>query len=194
MLREVLREISIFRSGYKRDQQAAEQVRRQRCPRCEGALHRAYYRRKPRGSPIEIPPEYCVRMSLCCGREGCRHRVLPPSCLFMGRKVHWRVVILVVMAIRQRQSSPMTVEWIEEHCAVPVRTVVRWTAFFLNEFPGSRAWQRVRGRVSSEVSDAALPGSLVAYFLAQHDEPAQALEACLSLLATGELDQGIHAQ
>jgi len=188
MLREALREISIFRSCYKKDQQAAERARRQRCPLCGGPLHCAYYRRKPRGSPVEIPAEYRVRMSLCCGRDGCRHRVLPPSCLFMGRKVHWRVVILVVMAIRQRQSPRTTVERIEELCEVPVRTVVRWTAFFRDEFPDSRAWQRRRGRVSSVVSSAALPGALVEYFLTQHTESTQALVSCMSFLVAGELD------
>lgn len=193
MLREALREISIFRSAFKKDQQMAQKVRRRRCPRCGGPLHCGHYQRKPRGSPVEIPSEYLVRMSLCCGREGCRHRVLPPSCLFMGRKVHWRVVALVVMAIRQRQSSRTTVEDVEELCGVPVRTVVRWSAFFRDEFPGSPAWQKLRGRVSAVVSSAALPGALVDYFLAQHGEPTQALVACASFLATGELDQEIHA-
>jgi hypothetical protein len=112
----------------------------------------------------------------------------------MGRKVHWRVVILVVMAIRQRPSPRTTVEGLEELCGVPVRTVVRWTAFFRDEFPGSKAWRRIRGRVSSVVSSAALPGALVEYFLAQHTEPTQALVACVSFLAMGELDQEIQAK
>ncbi|MFC1482575.1 hypothetical protein ACFL51_02090, partial [Myxococcota bacterium] len=192
MLREALREISIFRSCYKKDQQAAEKIRRQRCPLCGGPLHSAYYLRKPRGSPVEIPAEYRVRMSLCCSRDGCRHRVLPPSCLFMGRKVHWRIVILVVMAIRQRQSPRTTVEGIEELCEVPVRTVVRWSAFFRDEFPDSQAWKRLRGRVSAVVSSAALPGALVESFLARHTEVAQALVDCLAFLAMGEQAQEIH--
>jgi hypothetical protein len=110
----------------------------------------------------------------------------------MGRKVHWRIVILVVMAIRQRQSPRTTVEGVEELCEVPVRTVVRWSAFFRDELPGSKAWRRLRGQVGSVVSSTALPGALVDYFLAQHTDPRQALVACLSFLVTGEQDQEIR--
>jgi hypothetical protein len=112
----------------------------------------------------------------------------------MGRKVHWRVVILVVLAIRQRRSPRTTVEELEEQCEVPVRTVVRWTAFFRDEYPDSQVWQRLRGRVSAVVSSAALPGALVEYFLSQHTEVAPALAACAAFLATGELEQEIHAK
>ena len=195
MLREALRKVSIFRSLHRRDVEMAEKVRKGGCRHCGGPLHLGVYRRKPRGSPVEIPAEYSVRMSLCCGRPGCRRRVLPPSCLFMGRKVHWRIVIMVVMALRQRGGRRMTVEKIEEVCGVPVRTVVRWTAFFRDEFPRSRSWQRVRGRVSPAVSDGALPGAVLERFLFQHDgEVGSALVACLSFLATGEREEDMQAE
>lgn len=192
MLRKVLQEVSIFRSLFLRDLKLAEQTRARGCPVCGGRLHRGHYQRKPRGSPI--PVAYCVRMSLCCGREGCRHRVLPPSCLFMGRKVHSRVVILVVMYLHQRGSPRRTLEQIEELCGVAVRTTVRWAAFFRNEFPRSDAWRRVRGRVSAAVSDAELPGALVACFLERHEEAAEGLLACAALLAAGEVDSAVQAR
>jgi hypothetical protein len=110
----------------------------------------------------------------------------------MGPKVHWRVVILVVMAIRQRQAPKTSVEEIEELFDVPVRTVVRWTAFFRDTFPESNTWKRLRGRISTVVSSATLPGTLVEYFLAQHTDVTQALVACMSLLAAGELSEEIH--
>lgn len=112
----------------------------------------------------------------------------------MGRKVHWRVVILVVMAVRQRQSPRPTVEELEELYEVPVRTVVRWTAFFRDEFPDSPTWKRLRGRVGAVVSSAALPGALVEYFLAQHTEASSALVACAAFVATGELAPEIHTK
>ena len=54
-----------------------------------------------------------MRLSFCCGREGCRRRVLPPSVLFWGRRVYWAAVVLVVTApcqgppIQSHSGSPM---------------------------------------------------------------------------------------
>lgn len=194
MLLKALRKVSIFCSLHRRDVEMSEKVRKGGCPHCRGALHLAVYKRKPRGSPVEIPAQYCVRISLCCGRPGCRRRVLPPSCLFMGRKVHWRVAILVAMALRQSRACKMTVEMLEEVCGVPVRTVVRWTAFFRDEFPQSRAWQRVRGRVSPEVSDTGLPGSLLEHFLARYGDMEAAVVACVCFLASGEWEEEMQAE
>ena len=39
------------------------------------------------------------RFSLCCGREGCRHRATPPSVRFLGRRVYVGAVVIVASAI-----------------------------------------------------------------------------------------------
>ena len=87
MLTELLQRISLFRLLRTIDSDLAQKTRQQRCPYCGGHLHHSNYARKPRGGPTTIPEEYLIRESLCCGREGCRKRTLPPSCLFMGRRV-----------------------------------------------------------------------------------------------------------
>jgi hypothetical protein len=53
-----------------------------------GPLHCAHYMRKPRGGPPDLREAFEVRFSLCCGHEGCRRRVLPPSVRFWDRKVY----------------------------------------------------------------------------------------------------------
>ena len=88
MLAELLQRVSLFRLLHRIDQDLAEKSRLAGCPYCQGPLHRARYLRKPRGGPENIPEEYFFRLSLSCGREHRRRRVLPPSCMFMGRKVY----------------------------------------------------------------------------------------------------------
>ena len=63
------------------------------------------YMRKPRGGPEDLPEKFFVRYSLCCGRRGCRKQTLLPSVLFMGWRVYWANVILVV--VTPRQSTPV---------------------------------------------------------------------------------------
>jgi len=61
----------------------------------------------------------------------------------MGRKVHWRVVVLVVMAIRQRQSPRTTVEGIED-----IRKAQR--AFLSHHWKRSKkheGWSKLEHRV-----------------------------------------------
>jgi len=60
------------------------------CRFCGGPLHRGDYDRKPRGGAVAVAAEaFTRRFSLCCGREGCRRRAMPPSVRFLGRRVAW---------------------------------------------------------------------------------------------------------
>src|SRR5260370_41096992 len=62
------------------DEQIAAAVAARGCPRCGGRLHRGDYARKPRGGVIaELADGEARRISLCCDREGCPKRALPPS-------------------------------------------------------------------------------------------------------------------
>ena len=69
------------------DQDLAEETRKKACP-CGGRLHSANYLRKPRGTPVRLPEQECLRFSFCCDRDGCRKRATPPSVRFLGRKVY----------------------------------------------------------------------------------------------------------
>jgi hypothetical protein len=73
------------------DRELSERARHAGCPRCAGRLHSASYPRKPRGGPRGA---HARRFSLCCAR--CRKRVTPPSVRFLGRRVYYGVVVVLV--------------------------------------------------------------------------------------------------
>ena len=186
MLPDLLSDVSLFRVLHLIDQDLAERCRQTGCPICDGPLHSAPYLRKPRGGPKDIPEEYQKRFSLCCGREECRRRVLPPSCLFMGRKVYWQSVILVAMTLRQRRVDGFSANQLMRMFSIPRTTLIRWMQYFRAVFPTTAQWQCLRGQVKSEVSNQGLPGSLVERFLAYFSEPFTGLVDCLRFLASGQ--------
>jgi len=67
------------------DAAIVDRAAKEPCRDCGGPLHRGDYPRKPRGGLLAIAAEaFGRRFSLCCGREGCRRRVTPPSVRFLG--------------------------------------------------------------------------------------------------------------
>ncbi len=183
MLPELLQKASLFSLLHRIDMELARQHQQSGCPYCGGPLHQANYPRKPRGGPDDIPEDYLLRLSLCCGREGCRRRSLPPSTRFMGRRVYWGCVIFVVMTLRQNRPDGVSASKLERLFGVTRKTLMRWASYFRDEFPSSAQWQRLRGRVSSSVRDSELPGSLVRFFLLNSESPEGGLISCLRFLA-----------
>ncbi len=144
----------------KADRKLASWVRGRRCPRCGGPLHQSNYQRKPRGATI-VEPEgrLGLRYSLCCGREGCRRRVLPPSLRFLGRRVYAEVVVFLASVVAllvggKRQASAET--------GVPAWTLKRWAVWWREAFPRSRTWMEIRARVVPTPEEDSLPRSLYA--------------------------------
>lgn len=183
MLTELLHRVSLFRLLHTIDSDLAQKTRQQRCPYCGGPLYQSNYARKPRGGPTTIPEEYLIRESLCCGREGCRKRTLPPSCLFMGRRVYWGCVMLVVMALRQKRPQGASARRLQTIFEIPRSTLARWFAYFKEEFPMSAKWQGLRGRVISRVEDDRLPTSLLECFLDEAETVEGGLVGCLAFLS-----------
>ena len=185
MITELCQKISLFRLLYQIDLDLATSHKEKGCPHCGGPLHQANYERKPRGGPTGIPEEYCIRLSMCCGREGCRRRSLPPSCMFMGRRVYWRCIILVISALRQRRPEGASAGKLSRMFSVPRKTLMRWFAYFREVFPQSDEWQRIRGRLSSKVTNERLPGVLLDYFIEHGKDALSGLVGCLRFLAAG---------
>ncbi|MBU1670363.1 MAG: hypothetical protein KJ993_04620 [Actinobacteria bacterium] len=168
------------------DKDLADRVRRRGCPRCGGPLHDAHYPRKPRGGPPGLPEQFSIRMSLCCGREGCRCRTLPPSCLFLSRKVYWGAIVLVVVALRQRRPGSVSAAKLKSLFDVSWQTVKRWMAYFSEVFPRSERWLRCRGSVPSAVGNHDLPAGLIEQFVqAAGGDKQTGLVRCLEFLAGG---------
>src|SRR3972149_2906723 len=103
MHHDLLRDIAFWRFLLKIDRGFAESARQEGCP-CGGHLHAGNYFRNPRGGPDGLPKECCLRLSLCCDREGCRKRLTPPSVRFLGPKVYLLPVIFLAAAMRQGPS------------------------------------------------------------------------------------------
>jgi hypothetical protein len=179
---DIVDHTSLFEVLHAVDEEVAKRLKAKRCPRpgCGGPLHWDLFERKPRGGPIEVPEEYCHRLGLCCG--WCRKRVLPPSCLFWGRRVYWgAVVILVTAAVRgleKRSASELC-----RHFGGSRRTIRRWVRYFETAFPSGGRWQWLRGRVAAVVRDDDLPGSLLEWFSSTRRSAFDAVVRCLCFLA-----------
>jgi len=184
MLSELLKNKNLFYHLYTIDKNVAEQYRQMPCPFCGGPLHFANYLRKPRGEPDGVPEECFIRFSLCCGTEGCRHRVMPPSCRFMGRKVYWHVVILIILSDWQHKAATNIFN-LSKLFDVSRNTVTRWIAFYQDIFPSSPQWQLIRGQVAASIKNNELPANLVNYFLSFKSCAKSALVSCLKFLSQG---------
>ena len=100
-----------------------------------------------------------MRYSLCCGREGCRKRALPPSLRFLGRRVYLEAAVLIasvhaMLVTAMRRAQDIT--------GVPVRTLRRWRWWWTEEFPKLDDWMVMRALfVPPPPEETALPKSLL---------------------------------
>lgn len=157
---------SVYELLEKCDADLAEQCRRAGCLKCpanEGRLHRSDYRRKPRGGPEEAKVVETWRESFCCDRDGCRKRHTPPSVRFLGRKVYWGVVV-VLMAAMQHGIKPARVEVLRARLGIDGRTLERWRTWWLTTFVESRFWKEARARFMPVPCQKTLPWSLCETF------------------------------
>lgn len=183
MCSEILRDSRFHDFLFLIDQDLAEQIRSGGCP-CGGRLHQGNYPRKPRGGSWGAGRAQPRRLSWCCARKGCRQRRLPPSVRFLGRRVYWAAVVVLVSAMASGITAPRAAR-LRECVGVSVRTLRRWRAWWLGTFVASALWRGAKGRFAPAVDEAALPGSLVERFLAA-DERTQLILALrfLSPLST----------
>ena len=188
MYQALLRDTSVFDLLLRIDEDLAEEVRRAGCA-CGGALHRAYYERKPRGGPAGLGPEHAVRFSYCCEVEGCRRRMTPPSLRFLGRKVFFGVVVLLVPVLRDGPTDKR-VERLCAQFAVSLRTLRRWIRWWRETFPTSRFWLARQGWFSRPLVSQALPSSLLVAFDGL-DEPPPRVLAVLRFLAPITTGKGL---
>jgi hypothetical protein len=99
--------------------------------------------------PVSADPFFARRFGLCCSREGCRRRVLPPSVRFLGRKVYAGVA-LVVACLTQAVER----HWQE------ARRIARWLRWWREIFAAHAIFLALRGQLRGGVDPSALPGSL----------------------------------
>ena len=128
------------------------------CLLCGGKLHRSDYERKPRGGP-----QWDVRFSLCCAREGCRRRHTPASVRFMGRRVYAGLVVVFVSAMLHG-LKPERVQRLREALGIDRRTLERWRQWWLGIFLESSFWREARARFMPPLCHKTMPLSLCVSF------------------------------
>jgi len=136
------------------DIERARKVQAARCPHCGGRLDVSHYPRQPRGGP-----DWKVRYSYCCAREGCRRRCTPESVRFLGRRVYVGFVVVLITVMHHGVTAARA-RALAEHMGVDRRTLERWRQWWLNEFVRSRCWQALRAMFAVPPKETTLPWSL----------------------------------
>jgi hypothetical protein len=148
------------------------------CLFCEGKLHRADYKRQPRGGP-----NWDRRFSACCAEEGCRRRHTPPSVRFLGRRVYAGFVVVLVAAM-VHGLKPERVQRLREQLGIDRRTLERWRQWWLSTFVQSAFWKVAKARFLPPACEKTLPRSLAQVFGAEQMEGLRRLLEFLSPLTT----------
>ena len=148
----------LFQLQEKVDTDLTEEARSKGCPLCGGKLHRSDYDRKPRGGP-----QWEVRFSLCCAREGCRRRQTPPSVRFLGRRVYAGLVVVLVSAM-VHGLKPERVKLLRKALGIDRRTLERWRQWWLVAFLESSFWRAACARFMPRLCLKTMPLSLCESF------------------------------
>ncbi|MGK5084883.1 hypothetical protein WDW37_16465 [Bdellovibrionota bacterium FG-1] len=130
-------ESRFFQSLFIHDQELCLALKLKPCARCGGKLDVANFKRKLRDGPNGD----ILRLGLCCRRDGCRKRVLPPSMRFLGRRVYSSLTVILYLEFRDLLGFE------PEICR---RTLGRWREFWrqhLAEGSPFMRWARAQGRL-----------------------------------------------
>jgi transposase-like protein len=145
------------------DHDLARAARAQGC-RCGGKLHSADYTRKPRGVPADAREFYSRRLSLCCAKDTCRKRTIPPSLRFLGRRVYVAVTMLLVSVMVSGGTQAQLSELAREF-GIDRRTIARWRDWWRTTFVATRLWQAAQASFSPPADEGRLPASMFERYL-----------------------------
>lgn len=162
------------------DRELVVPVRVAGCPRCGGRLDSATYPRKPRGGPTRrLATAHTRRLSLCCAR--CRKRVTPTSVRFLGRRVYYGAVVVLVCL---KELTAKRVIELNELLGVDRRTLRRWRRWWNEAFVHLSWWRVGKARFSPALDHDRLPGALLERFASADPHPLAALLRFLSPITT----------
>jgi hypothetical protein len=111
--------------------------------------------------------------------------VLPKSVLFDGRRVYWRIVILVVIALREQRPYGMTMDKLKAELGVDSKTVRRWQRWYRERLSPGGQWEELRWRIAAELRSAEEIGMLVGVFIDAAD-PQSGMARLLRFIAQFE--------
>lgn len=128
------------------------------CPDCGGPLDRGDHWRKPRAGPYSHLLASQRRPNLCC--RYCRHRNMPESVVFLGRRVYAGFVV-VLASILSEGLTPRRLARVRASLSVSAQTVRRWRVWWQTGFVASRYWAGQRGSFLPPIDAERLPSDLV---------------------------------
>lgn len=167
------------------DAAIVERAAAEKCRDCGGPLHRGDYPRKPRGGLVAPDADgFTRRFSLCCGRDGCRHRATPPSVRFLGRRVYVGAVVIVASVAALAAASAQRVT------GVPARTLRRWIRWWRGPFTTSAPFVELSARLVPSFSRSALPTSILERLGGEPAVRIKRLLAWLAPITTGSSPDG----
>jgi hypothetical protein len=170
------------------DEAIVERAAEEPCRDCGGPLHRGDYRRKPRGGRFAVAAEsFERRFSLCCGREGCRHRATPPSVRFLGRRVYVGTVVIVASAIA---LTTIGASAIARATSVPARTTRRWLRWWRGPFTTTSPFVDLSARLVPVPERRLLPTALLERLAVDPSRAVTKLQAWLAPITTTSSPDG----
>lgn len=161
----------------------AQKCQKKGCPACQGTLHRANYRRKPRGIPGKCKSFYERRQSFCCASEGCRKRRTPPSVRFLERKIFVSAAVLLISCILHG-VSPKRAARLRTIFEVDRKTIQSWLKMWTGELPQGPFWLELRGLLRDPLDPKGLPLNLLERLRGTLEEKAISLLKLLAGLGT----------
>jgi hypothetical protein len=117
--------------------------------------------------------------------------MLPRSVLFDGRRVHYRVVILMTIAMRQQRPRGMTMGQLSEETGADFKTIRRWQAEYRREFEAGR-YRLLRGRFGDGLRSGAEVAELVSYFFTQNESESGVVRLLQFVAENEHLSPGIR--
>lgn len=178
----LLRDPRFYAMKLRIDRALLDEMRSRACRKCGKALHTADFGRKPRGGPADLGEKADSRFSLCCAN--CRKRHTPASVRFLGRKVYWSAVVVVVSAMRHG-ATPARMRKLREHFGVSRRTVERWRVWWREAFTESAFWKAATAAFMPPVEHDLLPASLLQRFAGDAEAQLLALLRFLAPITRG---------
>jgi hypothetical protein len=182
-LEQILRDTRFYELLLGFDRQIADAAHADRCQKCGAALHWGSYERKPRGVPAGLGLQHRRRFSLCCAAEGCRKRETPGSLRFLGRKVFFGAMVVLISAM-QSGLNPSRMRRLKALVGVSRRTVLRWRNWWRTVFTDSPFWRAHRA-LAPFASTADLPASLLRSFDGAIEQQLISLLRFLTPITTG---------
>jgi hypothetical protein len=180
--------IEFFKGLVALDAAILEKAAAERCRDCGGPLHRGDYPRKPRGGLLGPAAEaFDRRFSLCCGREGCRHRATPPSCRFLGRRVYVGAIVILASVVALAAQSARAAE---RATGIAARTSRRWLRWWRGPFTTSAPFVELSGRLVPAPSRSVLPTSILERLPGEPTTRVRLLLAWLAPITTASSPHG----